>query len=271
MEAHLHKCPALESKSAQEPYYKLDYNVVQRKMQVEKTYSEKHIQSMYQVQDDGELFVALREKTKKKERTDYHTRLSTFDPHRLLEVSHKVTELYQQSPLVISDCIIREYGVDYHVPLEEGSGPTKVKHAIQHASLLHLLNSLDVLKKENLFLEYGSGKGHLSQLIQNWIQSAHILIDRAGGLQHKAVGSGVEGEKLLFKRLSIDIKDLYLDGLEALADHSGDNVAFSKHLCGPATDLTLKCIHQSKKMPSCIVIALCCHQKMAWEEYIGMF
>lgn len=45
--------------------------------------------------------------------------------------------------------------------------------------------------------------------------------------------------------MTIDIKDLDLSKVQALSDADGKRkkvVALSKHLCGSATDITLKCL-----------------------------
>jgi tRNA:m4X modification enzyme len=47
------------------------------------------------------------------------------------------------------------------------------------------------------------------------------------------------------KRIIVDIKDLCLSNVDILKDEQGNQkpvIAFSKHLCGSATDLTLKCL-----------------------------
>jgi len=73
-----------------------------------------------------------------------------------------------------------------------------------------------------------------------------------------------EDEKSLTiqKRLYMDIKDLCLAKLSLL--HHKKLVAVSKHLCGCATDLTLKClVNYTDTVPNSvksIFIALCCHQ-----------
>jgi len=53
--------------------------------------------------------------------------------------------------------------------------------------------------------------------------------------------NGIRGtleEKSLVKRIGMDIKDLDLSKLDLLKDKNV--VAYSKHLCGSATDITLK-------------------------------
>ena len=56
-------------------------------------------------------------------------------------------------------------------------------------------------------------------------------------------------------------------------------VGLSKHLCGVATDLSLRCIkaYQGASVPGArtqasvggVCIALCCHHLMTWQDYVG--
>jgi tRNA:m4X modification enzyme len=49
----------------------------------------------------------------------------------------------------------------------------------------------------------------------------------------------------IVKRVTVDIKDLDMGKIDVLQDNQGHAkpvIAYSKHLCGSATDLTLKCL-----------------------------
>jgi tRNA:m4X modification enzyme len=49
-------------------------------------------------------------------------------------------------------------------------------------------------------------------------------------------------------------------------------VIISKHLCGSATDLALRCAADGQKNTNkvrAIVIALCCHHRLMWNDYVG--
>eukprot|EP01125_Pyxidicula_operculata_P012303 TRINITY_DN4033_c0_g1_i3.p1 TRINITY_DN4033_c0_g1~~TRINITY_DN4033_c0_g1_i3.p1 ORF type:complete len:263 (-),score=44.45 TRINITY_DN4033_c0_g1_i3:11-799(-) len=93
----------------------------------------------------------------------------------------------------------------------------------------------------------------------------------------------------LWKRIYSDIKDLKLSCVPEVQKEGG-MVAFSKHLCGAATDLTLRCINNLKidstslsdvnstteKEGGCnfrsvvaVVIALCCHHRCDWKPYVN--
>ena len=48
-------------------------------------------------------------------------------------------------------------------------------------------------------------------------------------------------------------------------------IGLSKHLCGAATDLTLRCILRNQEEPktSGVFIALCCHHRCEWNSFVG--
>lgn len=150
----------------------------------------------------------------------------------------------------------------------------KRKHSIQHTCIIENMKRLGVYDKSRLFLEFGSGKGTLSHIIQNELQSDHILIDK-GKFRHKIERLG-RPDNLMFNRITIDIKDLKLDEVHCIKELNEDNsreiLSFSKHLCGCATDLTLRCLknctNKSAKLNH-ILIALCCHHKCTWKAYVG--
>lgn len=69
-------------------------------------------------------------------------------------------------------------------------------------------------------------------------------------------------------RILIDIKDLKLS--ETNIQKELPLVSISKHLCGSATDLTLRCLNAVPKLSTGIVIALCCHQVCDYDTYINV-
>ncbi|KAH8552325.1 methyltransferase TRM13-domain-containing protein [Umbelopsis sp. PMI_123] len=177
--------------------------------------------------------------------------------------------------------------IHFHPSMEKRRAQVKYhKHADQQASLLGHMADHDMLKKKHAaFVEFGAGRGELSHHLKAALnaeegESTFVLIDR------KAVrgkfDTALAGEKgaTKVKRINIDIKDLWLSNLDALKDESGHQkpmIAYSKHLCGSATDLTLKCLenyvedqkahhHNSNAIPG-IIIALCCHQLCRYEMY----
>ena len=74
-------------------------------------------------------------------------------------------------------------------------------------------------------------------------------------------------------RLRVDIGDLDLGRALVTTDHVSPRgvVGVSKHLCGAATDLTLRCLAgtlASDKFRG-LMIALCCHHRCDWRSYVG--
>ncbi|KXJ16130.1 tRNA:m(4)X modification enzyme TRM13 homolog [Exaiptasia diaphana] len=181
-------------------------------------------------------------------------------------------------------------------------GTSALKHLKQQASLIGHLQKLDLLKSDTVYLEFGAGKGKLSHWIQQAIPNASntefVLIDRASN-RHKFDSSHKRNDQGPdFKRLNLDIEHLNLGKVPLVGKSSKDITAVSKHLCGTATDLTLRCLFEtlsdkvcndninsskdssdhdqshSKRLKSSpdikgIAIALCCHHQCYWPHYVG--
>lgn len=99
-------------------------------------------------------------------------------------------------------------------------------------------------------------------------RSSVLLVDKAS-LRHKK-DNKIEDRNSV-QRIRADISDLNLEKLEAvqLADNI---VAVGKHLCGGATDVTLRCLmhgNQIRKSVKGFVIALCCHHRCTWRAFVG--
>ncbi|CAG8434715.1 2218_t:CDS:10 [Funneliformis mosseae] len=173
-----------------------------------------------------------------------------------------------------------------HLVLKEKKESTKNgKHAVQQASLIGHLKRLQLLRKDACFIEYGSGKGELSYFTKLAVQdegsASFILIDRKNTrCKFDNVIRGTSEKKSLVKRIGMDIKDLDLSKLDLLKGK--DVVVYSKHLCGSATDITLKSLVNHAKSNTDgnpvigIIIALCCHQlcryhMFPYQEYLQDF
>lgn len=167
------------------------------------------------------------------------------------------------------------------------TGAFHSKHAPQHDAILAHLRHLGVLNPESIFVEFGAGRGTLSWVIsQATGGSDHILIDRGhfrrkaetrirADHKDKASAESSAAGSHLFLRVKADIKDFDMTKLPALAAaETASRVAVSKHLCGAATDLTLRCISHSQAEPSAsalapqiVFIALCCHHRCDWKPF----
>lgn len=148
------------------------------------------------------------------------------------------------------------------------------KHATQQSSLIGNLDKLGILQKDNAFIEFGCGSGEFTRYIFEAVEPLHsILVDRKKiklkvSILVIQIGSDIKTKS--WQRVVMDIKDLKLSQL--MEGHSAPLVAISKHLCGCATDLTLRCLFNYQNNGGfCqgLVIALCCHQNCTYESYIN--
>ncbi|KAJ8755693.1 hypothetical protein K2173_022636 [Erythroxylum novogranatense] len=178
--------------------------------------------------------------------------------------------------------------VDRKLPFQE-------KHVKQQASILGNMEEFGVLKSchgrdrsyaEGLngdvidcipaVVEFGAGRGYLTQMLADCYGIKRVLMVERKSYKHKADRSLRQKESLILERLRIDIEDLNLDAVESL--QGVHYLAIGKHLCGPATDLTLRCCLSkscSQEMEDFsgsnslegLAIAICCHHLCQWKHY----
>ncbi|GIY86368.1 tRNA:m(4)X modification enzyme TRM13 homolog, partial [Caerostris extrusa] len=83
---------------------------------------------------------------------------------------------------------------------------------------------------------------------------------------------------LQIERIRIDIQHLFLGKIHSIKDKLDKVIGISKHLCGGATDLAIKCLMNSltsngnaenyHKVHG-LLMALCCHHSCSWNTYVG--
>ena len=142
-------------------------------------------------------------------------------------------------------------------------GPSVLKHLIQNSSLLGQLDKTGLLENGNTFVEFGSGRGQLTYWLTKAVDDAttcqFLLVDRASH-RHKFDNRLKEVEDLELVRLRVDIADLALGRVSPHITQQKENIVgvrdlegfksndlsqlyqVSKHLCGAATDLSLRCL-----------------------------
>ncbi|KAJ2879111.1 tRNA:m4X modification enzyme [Coemansia aciculifera] len=181
-----------------------------------------------------------------------------------------------------------------HSALEERShAKTNPKHALQQSSLIGHLEKRGLLDNRYAFIEFGAGKGELSVYVHAALNpapegsdgsssSSIILVDRKNFRQKYNIveqDSAAEPLHHRFERIYIDIRDLDLSNIPKLqtidpatgAIQLRPIVAYSKHLCGAATDLTIKCLERYQLAGGSVAgvaIALCCHQVCKYSMYV---
>lgn len=176
---------------------------------------------------------------------------------------------------------------------EAGSSKNILRHIEQQASILGHMDRVKLLDESSTFVELGAGRGMLSYaLAQSFRESVYVLIDRAHtrGKADRFIESleAASGSRKQVLRAKIDIRHLNFAGMKEVAEKPV--VCMSKHLCGVATDLSLRAITQT--LPGCphsseaqdpdaasrprvspffqgLAVALCCHHVCAWEDYVS--
>ena len=161
---------------------------------------------------------------------------------------------------------------------------TNQKHVIQQSSLIGNLKRLGLLSPRLFYMEFGCGKGELSRCVNQCVlhdspesdkSYGFGLIDR--GTNRLKADNKIKQDSEPFnvtpivKRSKIDIKHLNVDKfVEDL--HPNQVVSISKHLCGAATDLTLKLLLNSSLFDSGkfggVLIAMCCRHVCFEDEFL---
>lgn len=148
-------------------------------------------------------------------------------------------------------------------------GPDTLKHLRQTSALIGSLHRLELLQQKTCFIEFGAGKGQVSYFLSNSLEdapeSAVVLVDRAT-MRHKMDNKCQDRSAV--HRVRADIADL---DLKAVPQVQGKEkiVGISKHLCGAATDLAIRCMVQSQAKSQAMVIAVCCHHRCTWKAFVG--
>ncbi|CAM6095916.1 unnamed protein product [Calypogeia fissa] len=177
--------------------------------------------------------------------------------------------------------------------------PFQEKHVSQQASLLGNLEAFGLLRAQGkkaeddnkekwVYVEFGAGRGYLSHMLcDSYGVSSVVLVERSA-YKFKADRTLRQLLGVSVERLKTDIEDLRLQGVGSMQGRHF--VAVSKHLCGPATDLTLRCcvnvnvdtgLHskpgdQQQRLANFadpilegIGIATCCHHLCQWKSYVN--
>ncbi|KAM9831817.1 tRNA:m(4)X modification enzyme TRM13 homolog [Neosynchiropus ocellatus] len=200
------------------------------------------------------------------------------------------------------------------------NGESAHKHLKQQSSLLAHMDALGLLGRGRCFVEFGAGKGKLSHWIHEALKTSmacpelkthdlpktsdepksddrlqFLLVERSS-TRFKVDGKHQE-TGVQFERLQVDIQHLDLSKVPLLSQQL-PLVGVGKHLCGAATDLSLRCLldtpglteeppsKRQKTSGQCdlagggtessrpgpvlgMAVALCCHHRCEWRHYVG--
>lgn len=160
-----------------------------------------------------------------------------------------------------------------------------LRHIEQQASILGHLARVQLLDASSVFVELGAGRGMLSlALAQSLRDSVYVLVDRAHtrGKADRSIEASCPDATVV--RAKIDIRHLNLGGMREVVGKPV--VCMSKHLCGVATDLSLRAVTQTllprpgfdagssdsvSASPDFrgLAVALCCHHVCTWADYVN--
>ena len=203
---------------------------------------------------------------------DSSFRLSDVPQNEIDAIVKTVNELFEKNVADKVEKTIREHKIFADELANETYGSEKRRHIVQTSSIFGIMEHEGFLKTNTCFVEFGGGKGALTFWLSNAVNHLEntkvLVIDRAS-LRHKK--DNLIEDRNLVERIRADIADLDLKGLEMLKKFNSV-VGVSKHLCGGATDLALRCMVQGNKSgvkTSDFIICVCCHHRCSWETFVG--
>ncbi|XP_011315241.1 tRNA:m(4)X modification enzyme TRM13 homolog isoform X2 [Fopius arisanus] len=156
-------------------------------------------------------------------------------------------------------------------------GKNTRKHLIQNSSILGHIARAGLAREDTCFIEFGAGKGKLTywlaQMLKDVDNSTIVLVDRSS--HRNKNDNKLRNEETTVKtiRIRADIGDLVLSKISEIKGIK-HKVGIAKHLCGAATDLTIRCLSQLARDDvnsevSGLIIAFCCHHRCDYSSYVG--
>lgn len=191
----------------------------------------------------------------------------------LVELIEKIETVFKSMDLLCSNSLLRHETVE--MALLPEMGMNSKKHLIQNSSLLKNLEENNFLKNNVAVVEFGAGRGQLgfwvSKVLEKHKNCSLLLIDRASH-RHKSDNKLKGASSVHTERIRVDIGDLQLFKIPFLMNSKIEVVGVTKHLCGMATDLALRCMVSAKENSlnvNGLVMAFCCHHQCSWSSYVG--
>ncbi|XP_071485589.1 tRNA:m(4)X modification enzyme TRM13 homolog [Diadema antillarum] len=176
--------------------------------------------------------------------------LASFSLGELRDIIAKVEQVFADHVPPIKMKVLHHDIMRAELNKEE-NGISARKHLVQLDSLLGHMQRVGLLDPDLCFIEFGAGRGRLSQWVQQALEenasSAKFLLVERAAVRHKRdvfYQRGAEGPT--YQRINMDIENLCLGKVPAIcSDPSAPIVAYTKHLCGAATDLALRCLMET--------------------------
>lgn len=202
---------------------------------------------------------------------DFFKLLSEYGTNDIKATIKKVDNVYKKIEEITEK--ISEFKIIEDEMAKPEYGDKTKKHLKQASSILGLLKEYSLMEPMSLYIEFGAGRGQLSYwlaLATETDEKTKIVIVERSSPKHKK-DNKISRNSDKITRIRADISDLVLDEL-VMAKEATNIVGVTKHLCGAATDLALRCLVNTKQCHSKIkggVFTFCCHHRCRWVPYTG--
>jgi tRNA:m4X modification enzyme len=199
-------------------------------------------------------------------------RLQDIPKFEMDNIWKTVEELFENNIAGTIDINIKEHSVLAEELANETYGSEKRKHILQTSSIIGIMQAENMLQPKTCFIEYGAGKAAvtfwLASALKDVADTKVLVVDKAS---HRHKRDNLVQDRDLVERIRADIADLDLKGLDMLGKCESFS-GVSKHLCGAATDLTLRCMVQGNQhsvKTNNFIICVCCHHRCSWNTFVG--
>mmetsp|Transcript_13387 Transcript_13387/g.20132 ORF Transcript_13387/g.20132 Transcript_13387/m.20132 type:complete len:391 (+) Transcript_13387:36-1208(+) len=170
----------------------------------------------------------------------------------------------------------------------------KIRHARQNVCIVREMTAEGLIstdphpseRRPTAYVELGAGKGMLGLAVKTaaGVSGSRLVMVERMGVHRKADKTLREKNDNSFVRVRMDIRDCLLSRLpgvstlDAPGEKEGRVVLIAKHLCGLATDITLRSLScfpvaDDGSLPEDVqgvALATCCHHACSWEDYVAV-
>ncbi|EDV22993.1 uncharacterized protein TRIADDRAFT_57802 [Trichoplax adhaerens] len=206
--------------------------------------------------------------------------LSDIPEEKVLHIINKLYKLSKDQSLSSERSILQHHSLKEEID-GNPDATNAIKHYLQQASIIGNMEKFGLLRSQACYIEFGAGRGKLSHWVARALSEYNnkvefVLIDRANNRRKLDCmhTSNKMGPK--FERVKMDIEHFNLAKYSFKADW--DVIGIGKHLCGAATDVSLRCLMNTQSQNSkCrtrnsvrgAILALCCHHRCDWKSYVN--
>nr|CAH7724761.1 unnamed protein product [Callosobruchus chinensis] len=202
---------------------------------------------------------------------DSYKLLSSFPVTDIRNTILKVNKIYETIVSKVLSHKISSNNIVEQMIIKPEHGDKAKKHLIQNSSILGLLQEYNLIQPSTCYIEFGAGRGQLSFWLAHAVnvqESSSILLIEKASPKHKKDNKLARNSDSI-KRIRADISDVVLDKLDNV-EKSKNIVGVTKHLCGVATDLALRCLsNATQNKVAGGVFTFCCHHRCCWTPYTG--